>query len=310
MDLQNKNHVYHFDKIFDQNTSQEEIFSEALPFVKNFLQGNNCSIFSFGQPGSGKTYTIKGKLLVPIEHGIILLALQYIFTQIYKIRVCILEIDNEIHDLLCNPKIKCKTLLNENSFNTADITSLAEVIYLLEETKTKSSHSHFIFQVQILGNNNSFKRCQLTFIDCASYDSQITKEIIHTQASYMNLKFIVHNLVCGKKDLSSYQNSTLTKFLQKSLKNIFLCVNVVPGQDIEETIRFLDFWESVALAAKKQRQQKQKKLLSQLSQLKSRKKSEEIVIEVVDTICIENEKNDEMSIEVHEPVPTATETRQ
>ena len=54
-------HMYTFDKIFDMNVTQEEVYKEvAFPAVKNIISGFNSTIFAYGQTGTGKTYTIEG----------------------------------------------------------------------------------------------------------------------------------------------------------------------------------------------------------------------------------------------------------
>ena len=48
-------------KVFDQETSQEQIFHHFLPLISKFLEGNNCSIMGYGNTGSGKTHTMFGE---------------------------------------------------------------------------------------------------------------------------------------------------------------------------------------------------------------------------------------------------------
>lgn len=50
-----------FNQVFDQDSSQDEIFEGvAKNVVNNCLDGYNGTIFAYGQTGSGKTYTISG----------------------------------------------------------------------------------------------------------------------------------------------------------------------------------------------------------------------------------------------------------
>jgi len=52
---------FEFDKVFDQNTTQEEIFDNvAKDKIMEAIDGINCTIFAYGQTGSGKTYSIFG----------------------------------------------------------------------------------------------------------------------------------------------------------------------------------------------------------------------------------------------------------
>lgn len=46
---------FEFDKVFNSNTSQDDIFEEiAKDKIRDALDGVNCTIFAYGQTGSGK----------------------------------------------------------------------------------------------------------------------------------------------------------------------------------------------------------------------------------------------------------------
>ena len=53
---------YYFDRIFPENTSQIDIFEEIKPFIQSSLDGENICVFAYGATGSGKTYTMQGKI--------------------------------------------------------------------------------------------------------------------------------------------------------------------------------------------------------------------------------------------------------
>ena len=54
-------HSFTFNKIFSQASEQEQIFNEmVLPKLKEFLEGRNQLIFTYGVTSSGKTYTFQG----------------------------------------------------------------------------------------------------------------------------------------------------------------------------------------------------------------------------------------------------------
>lgn len=58
---------YHYDKIFDQNSTQYDVFEWSKFLFDDAINGVNCSLFMYGQTGTGKTYTILGEGL---ESGI------------------------------------------------------------------------------------------------------------------------------------------------------------------------------------------------------------------------------------------------
>ncbi|AQK51620.1 kinesin-related protein8 [Zea mays] len=54
--------VYAFDKVFGPTAKQKELYDQAIiPIVNEVLEGFNCTIFAYGQTGTGKTYTMEGE---------------------------------------------------------------------------------------------------------------------------------------------------------------------------------------------------------------------------------------------------------
>lgn len=53
--------VFTLDRIFDPDTSQNEVFEEiGKDTIDDVLNGYNGTIFTYGQSGSGKTFTMYG----------------------------------------------------------------------------------------------------------------------------------------------------------------------------------------------------------------------------------------------------------
>ena len=50
----------HFDRVFDQDVSQEETYRTVKDAVQAVTNGYNSTVFAYGQTGTGKTYTILG----------------------------------------------------------------------------------------------------------------------------------------------------------------------------------------------------------------------------------------------------------
>ncbi|KAJ3060752.1 kinesin motor protein cin8, partial [Podochytrium sp. JEL0797] len=60
-DLQSK--TYSFDKVFGPDADQAMVYDEVVaPILDEVLMGYNCTIFAYGQTGTGKTYTMEGDL--------------------------------------------------------------------------------------------------------------------------------------------------------------------------------------------------------------------------------------------------------
>ncbi|KAB5520273.1 hypothetical protein DKX38_024592 [Salix brachista] len=102
-----------FDKVFGPTSKQKELYDSAVsPIVYEVLEGYNCTIFAYGQTGTGKTYTMEGGARkkngeFPSDAGVIPRAVKQIFEILeaqnaeYNMKVTFLELYNEeISDLL------------------------------------------------------------------------------------------------------------------------------------------------------------------------------------------------------------------
>lgn len=48
-------------KVFGPKAQQRSIYDQAIsPIVSEVLDGFNCTVFAYGQTGTGKTYTMEG----------------------------------------------------------------------------------------------------------------------------------------------------------------------------------------------------------------------------------------------------------
>ena len=111
-------HRFTFDYIFDQDSTQVELYLKAAkPSVQSLLEGYNSTILAYGQTGTGKTYTMEGFTLVPFDdkRGLVPRVVEEIFLYInnkektndikFLLRASYLQIYNEyISDLLIPEK--------------------------------------------------------------------------------------------------------------------------------------------------------------------------------------------------------------
>ena len=178
---------FKFDRIFDIDEDNSEVFKEVGQLVQSSLDGYNVCIFAYGQTGSGKTFT----MLNPGD-GIIPMTISHIFTWIenlkergwkYKIECQFVEIYNEnIVDLLrndnvennnnSNSSIKCE-IRHDHENETTTITNVTtcrldskESVGQILQKATKlrstastqsnehSSRSHSIFILHLYGRND------------------------------------------------------------------------------------------------------------------------------------------------------------
>ncbi|XP_078179140.1 kinesin-like protein KIN-5A isoform X1 [Carex rostrata] len=116
--------LFNFDKVFGPASRQKDLFDQSIsPIVNEVLEGYNCTIFAYGQTGTGKTYTMEGggsrKIKngdFPSDAGVIPRAVRLIFDILeaqcaeYSMKVTFLELYNEeITDLLAPEEPKFTT---------------------------------------------------------------------------------------------------------------------------------------------------------------------------------------------------------
>ena len=113
--------TYTFDQVFGPEADQELVFEQtAKNYIAEMLRGYNCTVFAYGQTGTGKTYTMSGdlnilgdlesqdKILLGEHAGIIPRVLVDLFKELskdkncdYSVKVSFLELYNErLRDLL------------------------------------------------------------------------------------------------------------------------------------------------------------------------------------------------------------------
>ncbi|KDP44156.1 hypothetical protein JCGZ_05623 [Jatropha curcas] len=178
-----------FDKVFGPTSQQKDLFDLAVsPIVYEVLEGYNCTIFAYGQTGTGKTYTMEGggrkkNGEFPSDAGVIPRAVKQIFDILeaqnaeYSMKVTFLELYNEeITDLLAleetskfiDDKSKKPIALMEDGKGGVFVRGLEEEIVctaneiykILEKGSAKrrtaetllnkqSSRSHSIFSITI-----------------------------------------------------------------------------------------------------------------------------------------------------------------
>ncbi|OCL15231.1 kinesin heavy chain [Glonium stellatum] len=177
------NKTYHFDKVFSPAADQGMIFDEVVaPILDEVLAGFNCTIFAYGQTGTGKTYTMSGDisdtLPLPDAAGIIPRVLFSLFSKLdveeseNSVKCSFIELYNEeLRDLLsADDNVKLK-IFDDNSkkghsstlvqgMEESHIKSASKGIQLLREGSHKrqvaatkcndlSSRSHTVFTVTV-----------------------------------------------------------------------------------------------------------------------------------------------------------------
>ncbi|KAJ3149855.1 Kinesin- protein 6 [Geranomyces michiganensis] len=224
---QRETYDFRFDRIFDMDSGQEEIFDVvAKPVVLSVMDGYNGTIFAYGQTGSGKTFTITGGAERYADRGIIPRTLQFIFKEMqkrhdhhYELSVSYLEIYNEVaYDLLDDtreakkledlPKVSLQEddggnihLRNLSCIAAKDEEEALNLLFvgdtnrMIAETPSNpaSSRSHCLFIITIMGRKegeDTIRRSKLHLVDLAGSERTSKTGINGTllkEAKYINL---------------------------------------------------------------------------------------------------------------------------
>ncbi|KAL2816272.1 P-loop containing nucleoside triphosphate hydrolase protein [Aspergillus granulosus] len=142
------NKTYTFDKVFSAAADQITVYEDVvLPIVTEMLAGYNCTIFAYGQTGTGKTYTMSGDMtdtlgILSDNAGIIPRVLYSLFEKLAEtesaVKCSFIELYNEeLRDLLSaeeNPKLK----IYENEQKKGHMSTMVQG---MEETYIDSASS-------------------------------------------------------------------------------------------------------------------------------------------------------------------------
>lgn len=183
----NSKKTYTYDHVFGPDASQADVFEGiVMPIVDEVLQGYNCTVFAYGQTGTGKTHTMEGRRdedMVGIQErrlaenaGIIPRAVKQVFdhlrsiTDEHSVRVSHLELYNEQLTDLLSPHDACADTLRMyedpakgtfvQGLEDIVVTNEEEIFAVLDKSAMKrrtaetlmnkySSRSHSVFSITI-----------------------------------------------------------------------------------------------------------------------------------------------------------------
>ncbi|KAK9767780.1 Kinesin- motor protein [Basidiobolus ranarum] len=203
--------TYAFDRVFSSDTDQEHLYNSIVePFLGEVLNGYNCTIFAYGQTGTGKTYTMEGNMdevnhSFTEEAGIIPRTLFNLFERLemenaeYSVRLSFVELYNEeLKDLLGPEDDSKKLRLFEDSskkgtvviqgLEELHVSSAMDGIGLLQKGSVrrkiaatndndKSSRSHSVFTItvhrkeSVLGGEDLLTVGKLNLVDLAGSEN-------------------------------------------------------------------------------------------------------------------------------------------
>ncbi|OWK17801.1 KIF18A, partial [Cervus elaphus hippelaphus] len=193
---QNKDLKFVFDAVFDENSTQLEVFEHTTkPILRSFLNGYNCTVLAYGATGAGKTHTMLGSAAEPGVMYLTMLDLYKSMDEIKEEKVCstavsYLEVYNEqIRDLLVNSGPLAVREDAQKGVVVQGLTlhqpkSSEEILQLLDsgnrnrtqhptDTNATSSRSHAVFQIYLRQQdktasiNQNVRIAKMSLIDLA-----------------------------------------------------------------------------------------------------------------------------------------------
>ncbi|KAL3671776.1 hypothetical protein V7S43_003685 [Phytophthora oleae] len=253
-----KRKTYTFDRVFGQYSTQKDVFTSVVrPAVDEALAGYNCTVFAYGQTGTGKTYTMQGDLSPGSETaGIIPRSVRCIFDALetsgeeFSVRVSFLQLYNEELKDLLDPETDKKLRLMEDTkrggvycVNLLEVTATtAKHVYELVNTGVKnritsetlmnenSSRSHSIFTIRIHSKEHNaagedlLRVGQLNLVDLAGSECvgrSGARNARAREAGTINQSLLTLGRVImalvDNLPHVPYRDSKLTRLLQESL---------------------------------------------------------------------------------------------
>lgn len=145
------NKTFTFDRVFGMNSKQVDVYNQVVrPVVREVIEGYNCTIFAYGQTGTGKTFTMEGERSASSGSddscaweddpmvGLIPRAVAQLFSTLkamsnceYSVKVSFIELYNEeLSDLLGDVNVEKSLRIYEdpNRKGSVTIPGLEEVL--------------------------------------------------------------------------------------------------------------------------------------------------------------------------------------
>ncbi|NWZ92759.1 KI18A protein, partial [Nesospiza acunhae] len=252
---QRKDLKFMFDAIFDDSSSQLEVFEHTTKnLIDGFLNGYNCTVLAYGATGAGKTHTMLGS---PEDPGVMYLTMVTLYKCMDQIKddktcdlaVSYLEVYNEqIRDLLVNSGPLAVREDGQQGVIVQGLTlhqpkSAEEILQMLDygnknrtqhptDVNASSSRSHAVFQIYLRQQdktasiNQNIRIAKMSLIDLAGSErakATSAKGARFVEGTNINRSLLaLGNVINALADPKSkkhipYRNSKLTRLLKDSL---------------------------------------------------------------------------------------------
>ncbi|CAK9807339.1 Kinesin-like protein Klp61F [Anthophora plagiata] len=205
---------YKFDNVFGPSSKQIEVYNIVVnPLLDQVLAGYSCTVFAYGQTGTGKTFTMEGINSDSTLHwqsdssaGIIPRSLSHLFDKLqsleaqeYTIRVSFLELYNEdLFDLLAPNDDGSKIRLYEDTSKKG-----AVIIHGLEEVTVHNKSEVY----KILEKGSEKRQTAATLMNAQSSRSHVVFSItVHMKESTIDGEEVLKTGKLNLVDLAGSEN--------------------------------------------------------------------------------------------------------
>lgn len=274
-----KQHCY--DRVFDGNASQVDVFEDTKYLVQSAVDGYNVCIFAYGQTGSGKTFTIYGSDnnpgLTPMatselfrilkrNHNKYSFSLKVYMVELYQDTLIDLLLPKKARPLKLDIKKDSKGMVSVENATIVSVSSYDELKVIIERgseqrhttgtlMNEQSSRSHLILSVIIESTNlqtQSVARGKLSFVDLAGSErvkksgstGSNLKEAQSINKSLSALGDVISALSSTSQHIP-YRNHKLTMLMSDSIggnAKTLMFVNISPAEsNLDETYNSLTY---------------------------------------------------------------------
>ncbi|KAH7656831.1 Plus-end-directed kinesin ATPase protein [Dioscorea alata] len=271
--------TFTFDKVFGPSSKQKELYDQAIsPVVNEVLEGYNCTIFAYGQTGTGKTFTMEGGRKIkngefPSDAGVIPRAVKQIFDMLEMQLTDYSMKESKFSDERSKRSIALmedgKGGVFVRGLEEEVVCSASEIYKILDRGSSKrqtaetllnkqSSRSHSIFSITIHMKESTHEgeemiKCgKLNLVDLAGSENVMrsgaregrAREAGEINKSLLTLGRVINALVEHSGHIP-YRESKLTRLLRDSLggkTKTCIIATISPAINcLEETLSTLEY---------------------------------------------------------------------
>ena len=246
------------DRVFDENSSQMEVFEALKGDFGTVFQGKMVTLLAYGAAGSGKVYTLEGSRLssgLTVASGLLPRIAYALFESqnaAFQVHIACISLSSDSVTDLLSPSLPflsvSQAITEESSWKCAFSPAHFLSLYETATSRRKSRSSHYITQIKVTGSDFQGQSLEgrLTIVELAGFEAKV--ETLAGSKS-LNVGFYCLRKVLGMKiragkGVVPYRESKLTRLLQPWLATglaiLLLTLSAEAGK-AEEARHTLDY---------------------------------------------------------------------